>query len=425
MPSFSATPRPGRRRRRARGSPRSGTRRGRRRRWRRPRARRPAPGRAARAGGRRRTGRRRSARRRPGPRRSPAASRAGGESARRRPGPALGSTPASRRPRPLAAAGMPSRPAPSTPARPSRSAICSSAVAPRRRRAGGSRSPKRTTTSRRPRRRPGEPASVALASQPATPARARAPAGQRRARAPARQPRRPPPARGRSGARRGDGVERARPARRHRQLDPVAADALADAQVEDRRVVDRLAVEHQHGVGELEVGDARPGAPGSSRRAGAPSGRAPAGAGVEVRRAERVAQQPARSIALLVGRPAAGQRGRALAGAGEIAGGRGQSLAPTSTGRSSPPSRTQRLGQPLLGVDRLVGEAALVAQPAVVDARRGGGRARAGRARRGPSARCCTGPGRACRSTRPLDVPRPGAEAVGDATSARRPGTAR
>ena len=37
------------------------------------------------------------------------------------------------------------------------------------------------------------------------------------------------------------------------ELQAVAADALAQAQVEDRRVVDRVGVEHQHRVGELEV----------------------------------------------------------------------------------------------------------------------------------------------------------------------------
>ena len=64
----------------------------------------------------------------------------------------------------------------------------------------------------------------------------------------------PPP-----GAWRSDGVgarvERGRARAGDGELDVVAADALADAQVEDRRVVDRVAVEQQHGVGELEVGD--------------------------------------------------------------------------------------------------------------------------------------------------------------------------
>ena len=53
------------------------------------------------------------------------------------------------------------------------------------------------------------------------------------------------------------GVQRRRAARGHGELDAVAAHALADAQVDDRHVVDGLAVEHEDGVGELEVGDRR------------------------------------------------------------------------------------------------------------------------------------------------------------------------
>ena len=53
------------------------------------------------------------------------------------------------------------------------------------------------------------------------------------------------------------GVQRRRAARRDRQLDAVAPDALADPQVDDRHVVDRLAVEDEDGVRELDVGDRR------------------------------------------------------------------------------------------------------------------------------------------------------------------------
>ena len=56
---------------------------------------------------------------------------------------------------------------------------------------------------------------------------------------------------------RGVGVERRRAAGRDDELDAVAAHALADAQVDDRHVVDGLAVEHEDGVGELEVGHRR------------------------------------------------------------------------------------------------------------------------------------------------------------------------
>ena len=53
------------------------------------------------------------------------------------------------------------------------------------------------------------------------------------------------------------GVERGRPRRRDRELDLAPPDALADAQVPDRRLVDRVAVQQQDRVGELEVGDGR------------------------------------------------------------------------------------------------------------------------------------------------------------------------
>ena len=48
-------------------------------------------------------------------------------------------------------------------------------------------------------------------------------------------------------------VQRARPIGRDRQLDAAPAHALADPQVEDRGVVERLAADHQDRVGELEV----------------------------------------------------------------------------------------------------------------------------------------------------------------------------
>ena len=53
------------------------------------------------------------------------------------------------------------------------------------------------------------------------------------------------------------GIERARARGSHGEPQPVPAHALAQAQVEDRRVVDRLGVEHEHRVRELQVGGAR------------------------------------------------------------------------------------------------------------------------------------------------------------------------
>src|SRR5262249_11426892 len=55
----------------------------------------------------------------------------------------------------------------------------------------------------------------------------------------------------------GVGVQRRRAAGRYAQLDVVAAHALANPQVEARAVVDRLGAEHEHGVGELDVGEGR------------------------------------------------------------------------------------------------------------------------------------------------------------------------
>ena len=62
-------------------------------------------------------------------------------------------------------------------------------------------------------------------------------------------------------------VERRRPRAGHDELGAVAAHALADPQVPDRRLVDRVAVDQQHGVGELEVGHASPAASGRPARA--------------------------------------------------------------------------------------------------------------------------------------------------------------
>ena len=52
-------------------------------------------------------------------------------------------------------------------------------------------------------------------------------------------------------------VERGRARAGDGQVHVVAADALADAEVENRGVVDRVALDQHDGVGELEVGDRR------------------------------------------------------------------------------------------------------------------------------------------------------------------------
>ncbi len=94
----------------------------------------------------------------------------------------------------------------------------------------------------------------------------------------------------------------------------VAAHALAQAQVEDRRVRDRLAVEHEHGVGELEVADTVACRRGLAERAVQLQRQRAAGARVEVRRAERPSRirRASRKPSSLVA-PPAGERGRVRA----------------------------------------------------------------------------------------------------------------
>ena len=110
--------------------------------------------------------------------------------------------------------------------------------------------------------------------------------------------------------------------------DAVAAHALADAQVEDRRVVDRVALEQHDGVGELEVGDASPAAPGSASARATSSGSSPPG-----REARWPEPRPSRNscasrnASSLVVSPA-GQRGGAAAGLLERAAGGVERLLP-------------------------------------------------------------------------------------------------
>ena len=75
----------------------------------------------------------------------------------------------------------------------------------------------------------------------------------------------------------------------HHERDPVAAHALADAQVDHRCVVDRLAVEHQHRVRELGSTTVACARGGAARPAGLRQRAALAR--VDVRGLERVAHQ--------------------------------------------------------------------------------------------------------------------------------------
>ncbi len=98
------------------------------------------------------------------------------------------------------------------------------------------------------------------------------------------------------------------------QLHAVPARALAQAQIENRCVDQRVAVEHEHAVRELEVRNGR-----LQARVGQlplQLGRQRAvGARVHVGRAECLAQHSREQKALLVGRTAAGERGGRGSGA--------------------------------------------------------------------------------------------------------------
>ena len=80
---------------------------------------------------------------------------------------------------------------------------------------------------------------------------------------------------------------------------------------------------------------------------------------------QRLAHQPREQEALLVGRLPADERADAAPVAGQAGGGLERAL-PGDLAQLAAVAH-QRLGDPLVDVDRLVGEAALVAQPAVVD----------------------------------------------------------
>ncbi len=160
-------------------------------------------------------------------------------------------------------------------------------------------------------------------------------------------------------------VQRAGPGAGHGEPHAAPPGALAQPQVEDRRVVDRVAVEHEHGVGELEIGHA-----GLQRRGGEGARELRVelarGDARQVVRAELLAEQPLEEEGLLVRRVAAGERGRLGARLAERAAGRVQRLLPARP-HELPALAHERLDDPLVDVRRLVGEAALVAQPAVVD----------------------------------------------------------
>ena len=163
----------------------------------------------------------------------------------------------------------------------------------------------------------------------------------------------------------GGRIERARPARDHHHVQPAATRALAHAEVEDRRLVDELGVDDQHVARVVDVGHARRevGPRERARLLGIDNASDP---GVDVRRAEHLAHQELDEVALLVGGLAAHERGGVLRRAVEPL--------VRLLERALPRDRAQlaavaheRLGDPLRRMHHLVAEAALVAEPAVVD----------------------------------------------------------
>ena len=165
--------------------------------------------------------------------------------------------------------------------------------------------------------------------------------------------------------RRGRVVERRRAARRHHEPGAVAADRLAHAQVEDRRLVHQLGVQHEDRVRVVDVGD--PGRQVHARER-AREGRVRRSAtGGDVAREPRpcrsrcctrkpssfVAWPPTR--ATVPGPRALEQRGRLV-----------DRPLPARLAQEAADSH-QRRRDPLGRVERLVAEAALVAEPPVVD----------------------------------------------------------
>ncbi len=233
---------------------------------------------------------------------------------------------------------------------PSRSAICSRAAPPAA--PSGperSRSPNRITTSRRSSAEPsagaGPSSSEASsrspsASLPAKPASrsssASSACGPRAAARPVAKAAACP------GAKRSDslaaGLQGGLGGHRLGQRQVVAAHALAQPQIEDRRVVDRVGREHQHGVGELEVAD-----PGLQRRGAERTvqleRQGAAAAGVQVRggepsRISRASRWPSSLVAWPPAIAAARSPARRRPSAASV------SARSQETGRSWPPSRS-------------------------------------------------------------------------------------
>src|SRR6185503_8016658 len=164
---------------------------------------------------------------------------------------------------------------------------------------------------------------------------------------------------------RGAAVEGGRALGRDEQLRAVAADRLADPQLDDRHLVHRVAAEDEDraggvyvGGGDGEVGGCEPG-PG---RAAEPA----AGGRGDVLRAEHAADEPLDQPSLLVRRAAADDRCGAADRRGEAAGSRLERLLPARRLEAAAAADLRRQ-RPVGAGEHLIAEPALVAEPAVVD----------------------------------------------------------
>jgi hypothetical protein len=165
----------------------------------------------------------------------------------------------------------------------------------------------------------------------------------------------------------------------------VTAHALAQAKVEDRRVADRIAIEHQRRMGELEVAHARLQARLVQSHVELEREH-PGGTRIDMGRARALAHEAREQQALLVRRLAACDRADALSGAAQAGDGLADGTLPAD--RTQQPSvADHRFGDATAAVrsgrgrrrptqlrhgrrhaaERRVGEAPAVAQPAVVD----------------------------------------------------------
>ena len=154
------------------------------------------------------------------------------------------------------------------------------------------------------------------------------------------------------------------PLRGDHQLGLPAAHGLADPQVEDRHLVERVDADHQDRVGVVEVRDLR--SQLGPRELAEQAGVHRARRGVDVRGAA-LAQDPLGQPALLVGGPAAEERGRLLAGVPQPVRHPLDRLVPADRAEAAVAGPDHRPRDPVRGVEHLEGEAALVAEPAVVD----------------------------------------------------------